>query len=85
MGIAFNYGATAFQVDLGPRFYSPGSYANGFINSRTDLAGEVMVSRPVSEKIDFFAHWKFVQTWDDSAGWGSGLQHHIGTGITYKL
>ena len=85
LGVAFNYGATAFQVDLGPRFYSPGSYANGFINSRTDLAGEIMISRPVSEEIDFFAHCKFVSIWDNSPGVGDGLQYHLGAGITYKL
>jgi hypothetical protein len=85
LGVAFNYGETAFQVDLGPRFYTPGSYASGLINSRTDLAGEIMISKPVSEKMDFFAHWKFVGTWDNSAGVGGGLQHHVGTGITYKL
>ena len=84
LGVGFNYGATAFQVDLGPRFYTPGSYASD-LNSRTDLAGEIMVTRPVSEEIDFFAHWKFVATWDGSEGWGKGLQHHLGAGITYKL
>ena len=85
LGVAFNYGETAFQVDLGPRFYNPGSYASGFIGSRTDLAGEIMISRPVSEKTDFFAHWKFVRIRDNSTGVGSGYQHHVGTGITYKL
>ena len=85
LGVAFNYAATAFQVDLGPRFYSPGSYAEGFINARTDLAGEISISRPVTEEIDFFAHWKFVGIWDNSSGVGGGLQHHFGTGITYKL
>ena len=85
LGVKFNYGETAFQVDLGPRFYNPGSYASGFIGSRTDLAGEIMISRPVSEKMDFFAHWKFVGTWDNSAGVGAGFQNHVGTGITYKL
>ena len=84
LGVGFNYGATAFQVDLGPRFYTPGSYASG-LNSRTDLAGEIMISRPVSEVIDLFAHWKFVATWDGTEGWGKGLQHHLGAGFTYKL
>ena len=85
LGVAFNYGETSFLFDLGPRFYTPGSYANGLIDSRTDLAGEIMISRPVSEKADFFAHWKFVNIGDDSTGVGKGLQHHVGTGITYKL
>ena len=84
LGVGFNYGATAFQVDLGPRFYTPGSYAVG-LGSRTDMAGEVMVSRPINDKTEFFAHWKFVATWDGTEGWGRGLQHHLGTGITYKL
>ena len=85
MGVAFNYGATAFQIDLGPRFYAPGSYANGFINSRTDLAGEIMLSKPVSDGIELFAHWRFVRIWDNTPGVGDGFQHHLGTGMTYKL
>ena len=84
VGVGFNYGETSFQLDAGPRFYTPGSYASD-LESRTDFAGEVMISRPVNEKVDFFAHWKFVYTWEDVEGWGDGYQHHVGTGITYKL
>ena len=84
LGVGFNYGEIAFQVEGGPRFYTPGKYASA-LNSRTDWAGEVMISRPVSDKVDFFAHWKFIHTWDNAEGWGDGYQHHIGTGITYKL
>ena len=86
LGVGFNYGATAFRFDIGPRFYKPGSYASS-LKFRTDLAGEIMISRPVSEKIDFFAHWKFVSisAGSEVEGWGTGLQHHLGTGITYKL
>jgi len=84
IGVGFNYGETSFQLDAGPRFYTPGSYASD-LDSRTDFAGEVMISRPVNDKVDFFAHWKFVYTWKDVEGWGDGYQHHVGTGITYKL
>ena len=84
IGVGFNYGETSFQLDAGPRFYTPGSYASD-LDSRTDFAGEVMISRPFNDKVDFFAHWKFVYTWEDVEGWGDGYQHHVGTGITYKL
>ena len=84
LGVGFNYGEIAFQIEGGPRFYTPGKYASA-LNSRTDWAGEISVSRPVSDKVDFFAHWKFIHTWDKAEGWGNGYQHHIGTGITYKL
>lgn len=84
IGVGFNYGETSFQLDAGPRFYTPGSYASD-LDSRTDFAGEVMISRPVNDKVDFFGHWKFVYTWEDVEGWGDGYQHHVGTGITYKL
>ena len=84
LGVGFNYGEIVFQIEGGPRFYTPGKYASA-LNSRTDWAGEIMVSRPVSDKVDFFAHWKFIHTWDNAEGWGDGYQHHIGTGITYKL
>ena len=84
LGVGFNYGETAFQIEAGPRYYTPGSYASD-LDSRTDMAGEIMISRPVNEDVEFFAHWKVVYTWDKTEGWGSGYQHHVGTGITYKL
>ena len=84
VGVGFNYGEISFQIEAGPRFYTPGSYASD-LDSRTDFAGEITISRPVSDKVDFFAHWKVVYTWEDVEGWGDGYQHHVGTGITYKL
>ena len=84
LGVGFNYGETAFQIEAGPRYFTPGSYASD-LDSRTDVAGEIMISRPVNDDVDFFAHWKVVYTWDKIEGWGDGLQHHVGTGITYKL
>ena len=84
LGVGFNYGETSFQVEAGPRYYTPGSYASD-LDSRTDFAGEIMISRPVSEDVEFFAHWKVVYSWDKAEGWGRGYQHHVGTGITYKL
>ena len=84
LGVGFNYGETAFQIEAGPRYFTPGSYASD-LESRTDVAGEIMISRPVNDDVDFFAHWKVVYTWDKIEGWGDGLQHHVGTGITYKL
>ena len=84
LGVGFNYGETAFQIEAGPRFFTPGSYASD-LDSRTDVAGEIMISRPVNDDVDFFAHWKVLYTWDKTEGWGDGLQHHVGTGITYKL
>ena len=84
LGVGFNYGETAFQIEAGPRYFTPGSYASD-LESRTDVAGEIMISRPVNDDVDFFAHWKVLYTWDKTEGWGDGLQHHLGTGITYKL
>jgi hypothetical protein len=84
LGVGFNYGETAFQIEAGPRYFTPGSYASD-LDSRTDVAGEIMISRPVNDDVDFFAHWKVLYTWDKTEGWGDGLQHHVGTGITYKL
>lgn len=84
LGVGFNYGETSFQVEAGPRYYTPGSYASD-LDSRTDFAGEIIISRPVNEDIEFFAHWKVVYSWDKTEGWGRGYQHHVGTGITYKL
>lgn len=84
LGVGFNYGETAFQIEAGPRYFTPGSYASD-LESRTDVAGEIMISRPVNDDVDFFAHWKVLYTWDKTEGWGDGLQHHVGTGITYKL
>ena len=84
LGVGFNYGDTAFQIEAGPRYYTPGSYASD-LDSRTDIAGEIMISRPVNDDVEFFAHWKVVYTWDKIEGWGRGYQHHVGTGITYKL
>lgn len=84
LGVGFNYGETAFQIEAGPRYFTPGSYASD-LDSRTDIAGEIMISRPVNDDVDFFAHWKVLYTWDKTEGWGDGLQHHVGTGITYKL
>ena len=84
LGVGFNYGETSFQVEAGPRYYTPGSYASA-LDSRTDFAGEVMISRPVNDDVEFFAHWKVVYSWDKTEGWGRGYQHHLGTGLTYKL
>ena len=84
LGVGFNYGETAFQIEAGPRYFTPGSYASN-LDSRTDMAGEIMISRPLNDDVEFFAHWKVVYTWDKTEGWGSGYQHHVGTGITYKL
>ena len=84
LGVGFNYGETFFQVEAGPRYYTPGSYASD-LDSRTDFAGEIMISRPVNDDVEFFAHWKVVYSWDKTEGWGRGYQHHVGTGITYKL
>ena len=84
LGVGFNYGETAFQIEAGPRYYTPGSYASD-LDSRTDIAGEIMISRPVNDDVEFFAHWKVVYSWDKIEGWGRGYQHHVGTGITYKL
>ena len=84
LGVGFNYGETAFQIEAGPRYFTPGSYASD-LDSRTDMAGEIMISRPVNDDVEFFAHWKVVYSWDKTEGWGRGYQHHVGTGITYKL
>ena len=71
LGVGFNYGDTAFQLEAGPRFYTPGSYASD-LDSRTDIAGEIMISRPLNDDVEFFAHWKVVYSWDKIEGWGRG-------------
>ena len=83
LGVGFNYGATAFQIEAGPRFYTPGSYAN--LDQRTDFASELMVTRPLSDNVDLFAHWKLAYTGVKAEGWGKGCQHHLGAGVTFKL
>ena len=72
-----------FQVEAGPRFYTPGSYAN--LDQRTDFAGELIITRPVSDSVDLFAHWKLAYTGVKAEGWGKGCQHHVGAGVTFKL
>lgn len=84
IGVGFNYGETAFQIEAGPRFYTPGNYAAD-LDQRTDFASEVMITRSVNDKVELFAHWQFIVTNEDAEGWGDGYQHHVGAGVTYKL
>ena len=84
VGVGFKVGSDEINIkfEVGPRFYTPGSYSG--LDQRTDFAGEVEVSVPVGDAL-LFAHWQPVYTPDDASGWGEGWQHHVGTGVTFSF
>ena len=83
IGIGFNIDLLNITLDLGPRFYVPGSYSG--LSQRTDFAGELEVAYPIGEKTVLFAHWKPAYSSEGGAGWGEGWQHHVGTGVTFSF
>tara|TARA_B100002051_G_scaffold274422_1_gene315543 strand:+ start:151 stop:669 length:519 start_codon:yes stop_codon:yes gene_type:complete len=83
IGIGFNIDLLNVTIDAGPRFYTPGSYSG--LNQRTDFAGELEISLPLSDNAQLFAHWQPTYSPDDAPGWGQGWQHHIGTGVTFSF
>ena len=84
VGLGFKFGDNeiSFNVEAGPRFYVPGSYAG--LDQRTDFAGEIALSVPVGD-VNLFLHWQQAYSWEDASGWGKGWQHHVGTGVTFTF
>ena len=84
VGLGFKFGENeiSFNVEAGPRFYVPGSYAG--LDQRTDFAGEIALSVPVGD-VNLFLHWQQAYSWEDASGWGKGWQHHVGTGVTFTF
>ena len=84
VGLGFTFGGDeiSLNIEAGPRFYVPGSYAG--LDQRTDFAGEIELSVPVGDA-SFFLHWQQAYSWEDAEGWGEGWQHHVGTGVTFTF
>ena len=84
VGLGFTFGSDeiSLNIEAGPRFYVPGSYAG--LDQRTDFAGEIELSVPVGDA-SFFLHWQQAYSWEDAEGWGEGWQHHVGTGVTFTF
>ena len=84
VGLGFKFGGDeiSFNVEAGPRFYVPGSYAG--LDQRTDLAGEIGLSVPIGDAT-LFMHWQQTYSWEDAPGWGEGWQHHVGTGVSFTF
>ena len=68
---------------VGPRFYSPGSYAK--LPGRTDWGGEIELEYPISKNAVVFAHWEPIYSTKGGEGWGKGFQHHVGTGVSFSF
>lgn len=83
VGLGFNIDLLNITLSAGPRFYSPGSYAN--LPFRTDWGGELELEYPVSKSVVLFAHYKPVYSGQSGEGWGVGWQHHIGSGISFSF
>lgn len=82
-GFGFNYDQLNVTLSGGPRFYTPGRYAN--LPQRTDWGGEIEFEYPISENVVAFAHWEAVYSSQAGEGWGVGFQHHVGTGVTLRF
>ena len=84
VGLGFKFGDNeiSFNIEAGPRFYVPGSYAG--LDQRTDFAGEIALSVPVGD-VNLFLHWQQAYSWEDASGWGKGWQHHVGTAVTFTF
>ena len=82
-GFGFYYDQLNVTLSGGPRFYTPGSYAN--LPQRTDWGGEIEFEYPIAENVVAFAHWEAIYSSEGGEGWGVGFQHHIGTGVTFRF
>ena len=82
-GFGFNYDLLNVTLSAGPRFYTPGRYAN--LPQRTDWGGEIEFEYPFTTTVVGFAHWQAVYSTQAGEGWGIGFQHHIGTGVTFRF
>ena len=83
LGLGFNIDLLNITLSAGPRFYSPGSYSG--LPFRTDWGGEIELEYPLAESVVVFAHWKPIYSSQGGDGWGTGWQHHIGTGISLSF
>ncbi|MFN9618595.1 MAG: hypothetical protein ACK55X_02625 [Synechococcaceae cyanobacterium] len=83
LGFGFTVDRLNVTLSGGPRFYSPGSYAG--LPSRTDWGGELELEFPLTPRTVLFAHWKPIYSSQSGEGWGTGWQHHIGTGVTFRF
>ena len=70
-GFGFNYDKLNVTLSGGPRFYTPGSYAN--LPQRTDWGGEIEFEYPIAENVVAFAHWEAIYSSQDGEGWGVGF------------
>ena len=82
-GFGFNYDQLNVTFSGGPRFYTPGSYSG--LSQRTDWGGEIALEYPISDAVIAFAHWEGIYSTDSGKGWGTGVQNHIGTGLTFRF
>ena len=82
-GFGFYFDQLNVTLSGGPRFYTPGSYAN--LPQRTDWGGEIEFEYPIAENVVAFAHWEAIYSSEGGEGWGIGFQHHIGTGVTFRF
>tara|TARA_Y100001968_G_scaffold333798_1_gene399607 strand:- start:10129 stop:10908 length:780 start_codon:yes stop_codon:yes gene_type:complete len=83
LGVGFDVDLLSIRLEGGPRFFNPRS--NAELSNRTDFAGELEVSRPIGEKVEFFFHWQPSFTEKDGDEWSEAWNHHVGTGLTYRF
>ena len=83
VGVEFNYDLVTFKIEGGPRFFVPASDSG--VSERTDVAGEIEISRPVGDNAAIFIHWQATYSDKDGSDWGEGWQHHVGTGVSFKF
>lgn len=83
VGLGFNIDRLNVTISTGPRFYNPGGYSG--LPSRTDWGGELELTFPLSRRTVLFAHWRPIYSGQEGEGWGSGWQHHIGSGVSFRF
>lgn len=83
LGFGFRVDQLNVTLSAGPRFYSPGRYAG--LNDRTDWGGELELELPLGPRTVVFAHWQPIYSSQSGEGWGSGWQHHIGSGVSFRF
>jgi len=83
LGFGFFVDMLNITLTAGPRFYSPGEYSG--LSQRTDWGGEIELEYPLAEKVVLFAHWKPIYSTEGGEGWGTGWNHHVGTGVSFSF
>ena len=83
LGFGFYIDQLNVTISGGPRFYTPGSYSG--LSQRTDWGGELELEYPIREGVVLFAHWEPVYSTQGGPGWGTGWQHHFGTGVSLSF